>query len=160
MIALGLFLAFGVGEAVDAEAAPEDISTTSGEAPTEDEAVVATTTGPLRTPTTTTPTPPAGTTSSTTTTIALTTTTAQPALDPARIYAAVCAECHGVNREGDVGPSLGPDGHFAGHTDEQLVELIAQGRGGMPAWQGILSEEEMLAIIGWLRSELGDAGEH
>ena len=37
-------------------------------------------------------------------------------------------------------------------TDEQLLEVIRNGKGGMPAWGKILSDEEIHAVLKHVRS--------
>ena len=37
-------------------------------------------------------------------------------------------------------------------TDEQLLEVIHNGKGAMPAWKGILTEEQMQAVLSHVRS--------
>ena len=37
-------------------------------------------------------------------------------------------------------------------TDAQLLEVIHNGKGGMPAWKGILTETEINAVLAHVRS--------
>ncbi len=82
-------------------------------------------------------------------------------LDGAKIYAEKCALCHGPNGKGDGpgGAALNPkprdhtDGKYMNtRTDEQLLEVIHNGKGNMPAWKGILTEEQMKAVLKHVRS--------
>jgi mono/diheme cytochrome c family protein len=121
-------------------------------------------------PVATEPTPPETTTSTaatatsaaltTTTTIAATTTaptttstTTSTIPEPAApdLYAANCAQCHGVQLEGGVGPALGSGGHAQGHSDAELVELVTNGRNTMPAFGEKLSPEQIVALIAFIR---------
>ena len=95
----------------------------------------------------------------------------------AELYAGNCASCHGAQLEGQPDwRTSGPDGMFpapphdvTGHTwhhDTQILldytllggqaALEAMGvtdfRSGMPAFAGQLSEDEVLDILGYIRS--------
>jgi mono/diheme cytochrome c family protein len=70
-------------------------------------------------------------------------------------YSANCAVCHGNGLEGLVGPALGAGSNVAGLGVEGLRTVIVQGRNSMPAWGGVLSEEEIEAVIAYLQSEQG-----
>jgi cytochrome c-L len=73
-----------------------------------------------------------------------------------------CTQCHGGNAGGQTGPSITDDTwQYAKHqTDKGMFESIAGGTdAGMPAWHQqpsenpeLLSTDEILVIIGWLRS--------
>lgn len=82
--------------------------------------------------------------------------------DPgARVYAQHCALCHGAGGKGD-GPAAAtlktrPRNHTDGaymnsRTDAQLLNSIRNGKGAMPAWKGSLSESEIQAVLGHVRS--------
>jgi cytochrome c5 len=83
------------------------------------------------------------------------------ALDGAAIYSQRCALCHGAEGKGD-GPaaaSLNPkprnhtDGAYMNTlTDEAVLLVIHEGKGAMPAWKGVLSEEEIQAVFKHVRS--------
>lgn len=84
-----------------------------------------------------------------------------------QLYLENCAACHGKEGRGD-GPGMGalpvkPTDHadaaaMSGHTDEYLFNMIAQGGMGvgrspfMPAWGEQLSEEQMTALVAYIRS--------
>ena len=86
----------------------------------------------------------------------------------AAVYAANCATCHGVRAEGAKDwHRLGPDGKFPPppldgsahawhHPHAQLKQIILDGTqargGGMPAWRGRLSEQDVDAVIAWFQS--------
>jgi mono/diheme cytochrome c family protein len=97
---------------------------------------------------------------------------AQPAADTAamagdplamgkKVYMDRCALCHGTDGKGD-GPAAAalnpkPRDHTDGaymnsRTDEQLLEVIHNGKGGMPAWKGVLSEQEMQNVLKYVRT--------
>ncbi|MCC6235308.1 MAG: PQQ-binding-like beta-propeller repeat protein [Verrucomicrobiales bacterium] len=61
---------------------------------------------------------------------------------PAQFYNAVCASCHGLNREGEVGrniPTLVNIGQKL--KEDDIVQLLATGRGNMPSF-AFLSEAD------------------
>lgn len=79
----------------------------------------------------------------------------------AQVYAARCVLCHGATGHGDgVGAAaLNPkprnhtDGSYMNsRTDAELLEVIHNGKGAMPAWKGVLTEEEMQAVLKHVRS--------
>jgi len=72
----------------------------------------------------------------------------QPVAD---YYQANCATCHGVEREGDVGPPLLPD--QLTESDDFYFDVIQNGEGGMPAWGDRLSDEDINTLIDFLRTE-------
>jgi mono/diheme cytochrome c family protein len=67
------------------------------------------------------------------------------------IYLAQCAACHGADRAGLVGPSLRPERLVEG--DAHYLRVIRDGRPGtaMPAWGGVLTEEQIAAVLRFLR---------
>ena len=79
----------------------------------------------------------------------------------AQVYSQRCALCHGPTGHGD-GPaaaSLNPkprnhtDGSYMNsRTDDQLLEVIRNGKGAMPAWGKTLSDEEIHAVLKHVRS--------
>ncbi len=64
------------------------------------------------------------------------------------LYQQLCAECHGVDRLGGIGPALLPE-NFARLTRDQARELILHGRAAsqMPAFADRLSESDALALV-------------
>jgi cytochrome c551 len=104
-------------------------------------------------PGTTTTTMPGTTTTTmptTTTTAPTTTTTTAPPPDGAAIYAANCAACHGADGSGGIGPDLRGIGQM--HTVDQLIEVITNGRGAMPAWRDRLTPEQIRAVAEFVAS--------
>lgn len=78
-----------------------------------------------------------------------------------KVYAQRCALCHGPQGHGDGPAAAGlnpkPRNHTDGsymhtRTDAQLLEVIRHGKGSMPAWEGILTEEEIQAVLKHVRS--------
>jgi mono/diheme cytochrome c family protein len=78
------------------------------------------------------------------------------------LYINNCASCHGIDARGggpaaDTTPVLpppltGPGSHLDDHTDGDMHYFIAYGMpGGMPAWQGRLTDEQIWHIVNFLR---------
>lgn len=79
-----------------------------------------------------------------------------------------CTQCHGPNGGGQVGPSITDSTwQYSKHiTDKGIFETVANGsNGGMFAWHNQrgnpenLSTDELLKIIGWLRTQYAGGGE-
>ncbi len=70
------------------------------------------------------------------------------------LYAANCSPCHG---EDGAGEQLGSADftdlrEMAGLAPRDLYLTITQGRGSMPAWQSLLSQDQRWAVIDYLRT--------
>ena len=79
--------------------------------------------------------------------------TAAPGRDVSRVYAEICAACHGPTLEGGKAQSLLDDTWVFGGADADLQRTIADGRleAGMPAFRALLSEPEIRAMVYYLR---------
>lgn len=76
-----------------------------------------------------------------------------------KIFQANCASCHGKSGQGDgpAGAPLNPKppdlktmaGH---HPDGDLAWKIANGRGAMPAWKGVLEEKQIWDLVNYMKS--------
>lgn len=75
--------------------------------------------------------------------------TPPPTPDGAVVYATNCASCHGKNAEGAGGPALKP----TSLSFDEMYQVIADGRGRMPAFRGRIAESEVRAVIAFLRGE-------
>ena len=93
----------------------------------------------------------------------------------ASIYEQKCAACHGVNGEGqrnwrDPGsdgllpaPPHDPSGHTWHHPYEPLFAITKKGlaqvinqpdyRTAMPIYGGMLSDEEIVAVLSWIKAQ-------
>ena len=87
------------------------------------------------------------------------------------LYAQRCASCHGANLEGvpewktvqPDGKLLPPPHDSSGHTwhhpDDLLLSIIAEGgepsNSDMPAFADILTDEEMIAILTFIKNSWG-----
>jgi mono/diheme cytochrome c family protein len=83
------------------------------------------------------------------------------AADGKKIYQDRCVLCHGADGKGDGAAAAGlnpkPRNHTDGaymnsRTNEQLLQVIHDGKGAMPAWGSVLSEQEMHAVLRYVRS--------
>jgi len=92
-----------------------------------------------------------------------------------QVYAAQCAACHGAKLEGQPNwRERGPDGklpapphdasgHTWHHADELLFRITKHGvakaanlkdhASAMPAYEGVLSDEEIVAALSWIKSQ-------
>ena len=78
------------------------------------------------------------------------------AADPVKgraIYGGQCAGCHGVNGLPQVAeiPNF-TMGQGLMKSDRELMETIKKGKGIMPAFQGVLSDEEILDVLAHIRT--------
>lgn len=91
-----------------------------------------------------------------------------------KVYAAHCAACHGQRLEGQPNwrergadgrlpaPPHDASGHTWHHTDEVLFRITKHGvakaanlknyESAMPAYEGRLSDEEIVAVLSWIQS--------
>ena len=74
-------------------------------------------------------------------------------------YQKACARCHGTRGQGGVASSEGPaprdftDAAWqASFTDVQIADTVRRGKGPMPSFEGVLSPEEIGAVVGAVRS--------
>lgn len=75
------------------------------------------------------------------------------------LFLANCAECHQSNGQGlpNVYPALaGNETVLGSGADVALVLII--GRGEMPSFAGVLSDQEMAEVINYIRSSWGNTG--
>lgn len=102
-----------------------------------------------------TTTPPAGETTPSTTSGEVSVATGQ------KVYTDRCVLCHGASGKGDGAGAAGldpkPRDHTDGaymnaRTDDDLLGVIRNGKGNMPAWGSILSEAEQQSVLLYVRS--------
>lgn len=74
-----------------------------------------------------------------------------PEADAAELFAVTCAVCHNTDLSGDVGPPLDATSHSTTEPDEHLIETITFGRDGMPSFADELTEEQILALVAYIR---------
>lgn len=71
----------------------------------------------------------------------------------AKLYQTHCAQCHGAEREGGVGPNLADKTWLKAKPNKSSIsQFIAQGSValGMPAWKGLLSESQIKSLAQYL----------
>jgi mono/diheme cytochrome c family protein len=75
-----------------------------------------------------------------------------------QVYADVCAQCHGPEGEGLIGPALRDPSFQAGNTDQQIFDTINLGHAATPmiGWGEILSSEQIQQLVEYIR-QLGGA---
>lgn len=71
------------------------------------------------------------------------------------VYARNCSSCHGSDGGGGVGPKLDEGLVVEAYPDiKDQIDLIANGKGSMPAYVGRLTGEEMEAVSRYTREVL------
>lgn len=69
-----------------------------------------------------------------------------------KLYAALCASCHGVVGRGGVGPDLSASEYRYGKQLDDIKQSIILGRpGGMPAFASHLTPEQAAILAEYLR---------
>ena len=69
------------------------------------------------------------------------------------IYGDYCLQCHGDDGSGELTeiPNF-RRGEGLLQADFQLVETLKQGLGAMPAYQGLLNDDELADVISYIRT--------
>jgi len=68
-------------------------------------------------------------------------------------YANYCEVCHSVDGRGKVpGVPNFARGEGLMYSDLNLLGVVQQGKGAMPAYRGLLSERQILDVIAYLRT--------
>lgn len=75
----------------------------------------------------------------------------------ASVYAERCASCHGADGSGGHAPEVGDGAAADGLSEEEMVVLVSEGRGGMPSFADDLTEAEIAAVVDFVRSDLVSA---
>jgi cytochrome c6 len=77
-----------------------------------------------------------------------------------KIVSAVCLACHQAGGKGIAGvyPALAGDALVNLEDPKVMVATILGGRGGMPRFDGIYTDEEIAAIATYVRSAWGNTG--
>lgn len=82
-------------------------------------------------------------------------TSVDPNATGPEVFEQVCARCHGINLDGGVGPSLGPDSEAASKPDESLLTTITTGRARMPSFRNQLTEDQIRGLVEYIRTVQG-----
>jgi mono/diheme cytochrome c family protein len=80
-----------------------------------------------------------------TTSALATTSTSAAAPDPAKIYAAQCANCHGPNRTSGIGPNVTPSALKM--SVPELISFISKHSNGKN-----LTSDEVMSLANWLKT--------
>lgn len=73
----------------------------------------------------------------------------------AAVYAGKCAACHGAKGEGMVGPNLTDNFWLHGKGEPtDVLHTVAKGvlDKGMPAWENMISKEELTQVVAFVNS--------
>jgi mono/diheme cytochrome c family protein len=71
-------------------------------------------------------------------------------------FTGVCAKCHGLSGEGDVGPKL--QGNSLLDDDAAIEQVIREGRGQMPPVGKDWEDLQMSALIDYLQKDVKSGG--
>ena len=79
-------------------------------------------------------------------------------VDGDELYATRCASCHGADGSGtaNVFPALAGDPLVVAEDPTAAILTVLNGRGGMPRWADELSDAEIAAILGYVRTSFGN----
>ena len=73
--------------------------------------------------------------------------------DAAATFKAKCAMCHGPDgKGGKMGTRDFASAEVKAETDAQLTDIITKGKGKMPAYGGKLTDADIKALVGQVRS--------
>lgn len=67
------------------------------------------------------------------------------------IYKSNCLACHGDQLQGQMGPKLANVG--SAMTADQIKTQITNGGGGMPAFKGTLTDDQIQTLTNWLAAK-------
>jgi outer membrane protein assembly factor BamB len=98
-----------------------------------------------------------GATGSVTTTSAATTTTGGTAASGEQIFTSNCGSCHTLNAAGTTG-SIGPNLDDLKPDEATVENQVRNGGGGMPAFQGRLSDAQITAVSQYVAQNAGKGG--
>ncbi|HET9588064.1 MAG TPA: c-type cytochrome, partial [Anaerolineales bacterium] len=78
----------------------------------------------------------------------------EPTWNSAQIFTLVCASCHGIKGEGDIGPALNTAEFQERYDDQALIEIITSGHEATPmiAWEEILSADQIEQLAEYIRT--------
>jgi len=87
--------------------------------------------------------------------VVLTACTEPPPADATgeEIFNQVCANCHGEDLDGGIGPAIGAGSNASEQADDFLVLTITRGRGSMPSFDATLTDDQIEKVIRYLRSK-------
>ena len=68
-----------------------------------------------------------------------------------QVYADSCAQCHGGDGQGGIGPQLADGAVAESLSEQEQIDVITNGRDNMPAFGDGLSAEEIQAVTDFTR---------
>ncbi len=70
------------------------------------------------------------------------------------VFTSKCAACHGAHGEGVIGPNLTDKFWIHGGQRADVMKVLVKGvtEKGMPAWVGMISDDEILHVAGFVYS--------
>jgi mono/diheme cytochrome c family protein len=75
-----------------------------------------------------------------------------------QVYREICQACHMAHAEGGTGagnvPALAANAHLA--DADFLLNRVLRGQGGMPAFSGMLTQEQIAGVAGYVRTHFGN----
>ena len=75
-----------------------------------------------------------------------------------QVYREICQACHMAHAEGGTGagnvPALAANPHLA--DADFALNRVLRGQGGMPAFAGMLSPEQVAGVVGYVRTHFGN----
>ena len=73
------------------------------------------------------------------------------------VYMTNCANCHGQKGEGGIGANLTDENWIHGGSIKDVYDTVQNGvsDAGMPAWGGMLSQEDLVAVTAYVESIRG-----
>jgi mono/diheme cytochrome c family protein len=80
---------------------------------------------------------------------------AEPRSPGAAIFASSCATCHGADGEGSIGPRLAGTVAQKYPDASDQIAVVTNGRGGMPSFEGDLSDAQIQQVVEYTRTGLG-----
>ena len=69
------------------------------------------------------------------------------------IFKSLCAQCHGLDGQGGVGPALSDTKFQSANTDQEIFDTIDKGHKAtsMIAWGEILSPDQITELVKYIR---------
>jgi mono/diheme cytochrome c family protein len=87
--------------------------------------------------------------------LAACTGSADPGATGAELYSQFCARCHAADLSGGVGPAMGAGSALVDLPDSYIIDVTANGRGSMPAFDRTLSDDQIQRLVDFIRAEQG-----
>lgn len=87
--------------------------------------------------------------------LAACTGSADPDASGAQLYSQFCARCHAADLSGGIGPAMGAGSDLVERPDSYVADVIANGRGSMPAFSRTLSNAQVQLLVDLIRAEQG-----